>query len=206
MPRCGAVAAREESAEENPLAAACSRGNGGRRPWRASSAPRPGAYGAGVEDLLGRRCAIARRARRAPISPPPRTPMAAPMARAAPAPGAFAERVSRRRPAGAFRRRSRPRHARRLGRCRLHRRLRRGGGRARPQRPISSCSTPPIPQRPRRASARRGAGADRARPRGQSALHRGPDAAWPARRGRIRRDGRPAGRLRARRRTPCRAR
>ena len=51
------------------------------------------------------------------------------------------------------------------------------------------------PARPRRALGRRGCRPRRARPRRQSALHRGPDAARPARRLRIRRDGRPAGRL-----------
>jgi cobaltochelatase CobN len=50
-----AVAAREESAEENPLAAACSASaTAGSSPVVRIFGTAPGAYGAGVEDFLGR--------------------------------------------------------------------------------------------------------------------------------------------------------
>src|SRR4051794_7225797 len=50
-----AVAAREESAEENPLAAACSASApAGSSPGVRIFGTAPGAYGAGVEDFLGR--------------------------------------------------------------------------------------------------------------------------------------------------------
>ena len=62
------------------------------------------------------------------------------------------------------------------------------------------------PHAPAPALGRRGGDPRRARPRRQSALHRRPDAPRPARRLRIRRDGRPAGRLcRDHRRHPGRA-
>ena len=156
----------------------------------------PGTYGAGDRGACWR-AATGRRGTRsaAPISMPPRTPMAAPTATARAAPGAFAERVADGRAARPYRRRSRPRHARRLGRRRLHRRLRGSASR----RSAASADVIALdttdPAAPAGALARRGGRAGRAGARRQSALHRRPDAARPARRGRIRRDRRPAGRL-----------
>ena len=77
-----AVAARDESDEENPLAAARRAGEvGGASRLDRIFGNAPGAYGAGVEDLLGRDADRASRSAR-PISPPPRTPTAAPAAKA----------------------------------------------------------------------------------------------------------------------------
>src|SRR4029079_1264729 len=49
-----AVAAREEAADENPLAAACRVSAHAGTSTARISGTAPGAYGAGVEDLLGR--------------------------------------------------------------------------------------------------------------------------------------------------------
>ena len=126
-----AVAARDETDDENPLAAAR------RAAATATTLARifgtaPGAYGAGVEDLIGRdadraqhrrrlsRCRLARLWRRDRAS-------------GAASPGAFAQRVADRRSAGASGRRSGPRSARRRRGCGLRRRLCGGRSRARPR-------------------------------------------------------------------------
>ena len=50
-----AVAARDESDDDNPLAAACATSTtSGASPVARIFGTAPGAYGAGVEDLLGR--------------------------------------------------------------------------------------------------------------------------------------------------------
>ena len=187
----GAVAARDEADGDNPLAEALRR-------ERPAAAPRLRLVaghlrrrhrGFAVERQMGRarrnrprlhRCHLARLRRRRR-----RRRGCARRLRGAALDG---------RTADPHRRRSRPRHPRRLGRRRLHRRLRGRACSARPQRrPDRARHHRPGPAA--RALARRGRHPRRARPRRQSALHRRPDAARPARRLRIRRDGRPAGRL-----------
>ena len=175
------------------------RGRSARRRRRRSLArifgTAPGAYGAGVEDLLGQD-SRPRRTSAPPISPPPRTPMAAPTARARALPGAFAARVA-------------------AADLLLHasddpgRDLLEGaedvafvGGFAaaaaalgRNADLIMLDTTDPQPAARAAARRRRWPAIVRARA-DQSALHRRPDAPRPARRRRACRDRRPPGRFR----------
>ncbi len=183
-----AVAAREESAAENPLAA------GGPRPQRIFGSA-PGTYGAGPEERLAsgdwRERAELGRAY---------LEMGSHAFGGAEGEGAAGGRGLRGAGGGGgaadpSRGRSRARHPRGVGRRRLRRRLRggrRGAGRhggsggARRHRPGAAAG----------AVACRGGDAGGAGARAQPALHRGPAAARAARRRGACRDGRPAGRLR----------
>ncbi len=171
-----AVAARDEADDENPLA---------RRARTAATTlarifgTAPGAYGAGIEGLIGM----------IPIDDIGAAYLAAASHAYGGADGegdARARRVRRagrrRRPAHPRQRRSGPRSAgRRRGR-RLRRRLRRRRRHAR-QNPRSRHARHDRSAPPARAAAVERARPDRARARHQSALHRRPDAPRPARRG-----------------------
>ena len=198
-----AVAARDETGDENPLAAARRAQRQRRHALARIFGTAPGAYGAGIESLVGRE------ADRADIG-------AAYLAAASHvyggadgegdhAPGAFAARVA-------------------AADLLVHvsddpaRDLLEGGedvafvgGFAAAAATLGAQSRSRHARHDRSATAARAAavgraGPDRARPRDQSALHRRPDAARPARRGRIGRDRRPPGRFRARPPARCRAR
>jgi cobaltochelatase CobN len=168
-----AVAARDEADDENPLANARRAANGAIRLDRIFGTA-PGAYGSGVEDLLGRKADT-------------ETIGAAYLAAAShryggtagdgsEAPGAFALRVVNRG-------------------CRFRRRVCRSSENAWPR------GRPSHARRDRPAAAAGAfiggdAGADRAGARRQSALHRRPDASRSARRSRTCGNRRPSRRLR----------
>ena len=189
-----AVAARDETDDENPLAARAP-AQRRRRGARAHLRHRARRLRRGRRRSARPREPTATTSAR-PISPPPRTPMAAPTATATHAPGAFAAARRRGRSAG-------PRRATIPARDLLE-----GaedaafvGGFAAAAATLGR--NPDLvmldmtdPQRPR-ARPLSDALARIVRARAdQSALHRRPDAARPARRRRIRRDRRPPGRFR----------
>jgi cobaltochelatase CobN len=169
-----AVAARQECAEENPLAAACSASaTAGPSPVVRIFGTAPGAYGAGVEDFLGRdldRAQVAS-AYLAAVS----HSYGGSDGVAAPAPGAFEARVA-------------------TADMLVHstedpvRDLLEGSEDVAFIGGFAAAAA---------ASIVGGPGADRPIPRGESKVHRGPTSAWTARRGRTRGDGGPACRLRA---------
>ena len=119
FPDCSAICSRRRSPCSMPR---CARSPRATRPttkirWRRRGAvgdgstaalarifgTAPGAYGAGIEDLLGRETGP-RRASAPPILPPRRMPMAARTATARPCPAHSPQRVAQRRSAGASRR------------------------------------------------------------------------------------------------------
>ena len=127
----GAVAARDEADGDNPLAEAL-RMSG--KPPRRVFGSSPGTYGAGIEDLLASgkweaREEIGRAYHRRDLARLRRGRW-----RWRGSAGRFRRTAVQRRAADPYRRRSRPRHARGLGRRRLHRRLRGSARSARPQR------------------------------------------------------------------------
>ena len=127
-----AVAARDEADDENPLAAARrAAGAGGAARLDRIFGTAPGAYGSGIEDLLGRGADT--EAIGAAYLAAASHGYGGAEGEAAQRAGAFAQRVAGADLLRASERRSRPRSSRRRRGCGLCRRLRRGGKNARPR-------------------------------------------------------------------------